>query len=99
MREDGRGVASDAIRTGIGWPAPARLRLPRREVGDCIQYPRFGAILERIGGGTMIVHKFWKATRRNGQYGPVTDRWLREGWFLFGFIPLYIRDRENREKL
>ena len=47
----------------------------------------------------MIVHKFWKATRRIGKFGVVTDQWLREGWFLFGVIPLYIRDRENREKL
>jgi hypothetical protein len=45
----------------------------------------------------MIIHKFWKARRK--QYGTVRDTWLREGWFLFGFIPLYIRDRENREKL
>jgi hypothetical protein len=45
----------------------------------------------------VIVHKFWKARRMNGPH--VKDQWLREGWFLFGFIPLYIRDRENREKL
>lgn len=45
----------------------------------------------------MIVHKFWKAKRKIGTY--VSDTWLREGWFLFGFIPLYIRDRENRERL
>jgi TRAP-type mannitol/chloroaromatic compound transport system permease small subunit len=42
----------------------------------------------------MIVHKFWRATRKIGNY--TADAWLREGWFLFGFIPLYIRDRENR---
>ena len=46
----------------------------------------------------MIVHKFWKATRK-WPSGQVRDQWLREGWFLFGFIPLYIRDRQNREKL
>lgn len=45
----------------------------------------------------MIVHKFWKAKRK--RYGHVIDSWLREGWFLFGVIPLYIRDRENREQL
>jgi hypothetical protein len=45
----------------------------------------------------MIVHKFWKARRK--QPYRQDDVWLREGWFLFGFIPLYIRDRENREKL
>lgn len=37
----------------------------------------------------MIVHKFWKAKRKIGSYA--TDVWLREGWFLFGLIPLYIR--------
>lgn len=46
----------------------------------------------------MLVYKFWKATRWH-PWGSVKDRWMREGWFLFGFIPLYIRDRENREKL
>jgi hypothetical protein len=46
----------------------------------------------------MIVHKFWKARRNRGAFTP-DDIWLREGWFLFGFIPLYIRDRQNREKL
>ena len=44
----------------------------------------------------MIVHKFWKASRGSGY---LRDQWLREGWFLFGFIPLYIRDRQNRERL
>lgn len=46
----------------------------------------------------MIVHKFWKAKRKTS-WGTTSDTWLREGWFLFGLIPLYIRDRENREKL
>lgn len=44
----------------------------------------------------MIVHKFWIAKRMKGY--ATTDKWLREGWFLFGFIPLYVRDRENRAK-
>lgn len=45
----------------------------------------------------MIVRKMWKATRKTS-YGHTTDTWLREGWFLFGFIPLYVRDLQNREK-
>jgi hypothetical protein len=39
----------------------------------------------------MIIHKLWKAKRGY-------DTWLREGWFLFGLIPLYVRDVQNREK-
>jgi len=47
----------------------------------------------------MIVYKMWKERR----FSPInkylaTDTWLREGWFLFGFIPLYVRDVQNREK-
>lgn len=45
----------------------------------------------------MIVHRFWKARRKNS-FGTVTDTWAREGWFLFNIIPLYVRDRENRER-
>ena len=44
----------------------------------------------------MLVHKLWKARRKNGYH--IEDEWIREGWFLFGLIPLYIRDRQNREK-
>lgn len=44
----------------------------------------------------MIVHKMWKARRKMGRYR-ADDIWLREGWFLFGFIPLYIRDCQERE--
>lgn len=44
----------------------------------------------------MIVHKLWKARRKLGAWKN-DDIWLREGWFLFGFIPLYIRDRQERE--
>lgn len=44
----------------------------------------------------MIVHKCWKAHRRTGNF--ITDTWVREGWFLFGFIPIFIRDMQNREK-
>lgn len=46
----------------------------------------------------MIVHKFWRATRK-WKDGCVKDTWLREGWFLFGIIPIYIRDRQNRDQL
>jgi len=44
----------------------------------------------------VIIHKFWFGFRKDGY--EVKDKWLREGWFLLGFIPLYIRDRENRAK-
>ncbi len=47
----------------------------------------------------MLVHKFWKEKRSWSAKGPGPDEWLREGWFLFGFIPLYIRDRQNRDSL
>lgn len=46
----------------------------------------------------MLVHKLWISTRK-WPHGSVKDKWLREGWFLFGFIPLYIRDRQNRKQL
>jgi hypothetical protein len=49
------------------------------------------------GGIEMIVFKLWKATRRTKAYKP-DDVWLRKGWFLFGIIPLYVADIENREK-
>ena len=45
----------------------------------------------------MIVHKFWKS-KRKWPGGGLRDEWLREGWFLLGFIPLYVRDRTNREE-
>lgn len=39
----------------------------------------------------MIVKKKWLQTR------PFTSpEWEREGWFLFGLIPLYIRDVTSR---
>jgi hypothetical protein len=43
----------------------------------------------------MIVYKCWYEVRNDYHH---YDKWLREGWFLFGFIPLYIRDRQNRER-
>jgi hypothetical protein len=39
----------------------------------------------------MIVKKIW-TTREDGG----SAKWQREGWFLFGFIPLYVRDLTNR---
>jgi hypothetical protein len=36
---------------------------------------------------------------RNGDGTPVSElvgRWKQEGWYLFGLIPLYIRDFEPR---
>lgn len=43
----------------------------------------------------MIARKIWWTKRRtgSGENGFETKvSWLREGWFLFGFIPLYVRD-------
>jgi hypothetical protein len=45
----------------------------------------------------MIIHKLWQHTTHYRVTRNVKDSWLREGWFLFGFIPLYIRDRTNRD--
>ena len=37
----------------------------------------------------MIIHKKWM-----GKWHGILRvyEWPREGWFLFGFIPLYVRD-------
>jgi hypothetical protein len=47
----------------------------------------------------MLVYKKWlarrKRTKRNSNIIQ-TAEWRREGWFLFGFIPLYIRDIGQR---
>lgn len=37
----------------------------------------------------MIVHKMWTATK--GEW-PAQKSWRREGWFLFGALPLFVRD-------
>jgi len=34
----------------------------------------------------MIVHKMW--TAGTGHY----TTWRREGWYLFGIVPLFVRD-------
>jgi hypothetical protein len=36
----------------------------------------------------MIVYKRWQKRLKGGS---IVEQW--EGWFLFGFIPLYIRQR------
>lgn len=41
----------------------------------------------------MIVKKKWLQVRYGGSL-----EWPREGWYLFGFIPLYIRDLGPRER-
>lgn len=44
-------------------------------------------------GYIMIVKKIWTAHTHGG-----THEWYREGFYLFGFIPLYIRDLTTRER-
>lgn len=41
----------------------------------------------------MIIKKRWLQTSRFG-----TVEWEREGWYLFGLIPLYIRDLRPRSR-
>jgi hypothetical protein len=38
----------------------------------------------------MISHRTWPVIRSDG-LGGLYRKW-REGWYLFGLIPLYIRD-------
>lgn len=40
----------------------------------------------------MIVKKIWMEVRGSG------PEWAREGWYLFGVIPLYIKDKSPRER-
>ncbi len=40
----------------------------------------------------MIIKKVWKQRSRGGLV-----EWYREGWYLFGIVPLYIRDLTDRE--
>lgn len=42
----------------------------------------------------MIVLKTWLQRRRVNGDGIV--EWARQGWYLFGFIPLFIRDCQPR---
>lgn len=41
----------------------------------------------------MLVKKVWLEVRKNGLV-----EWERQGWYLFGLIPLYIRDMGPRER-
>jgi hypothetical protein len=41
----------------------------------------------------MIVKKIWMQSRIRG------PEWMREGWYLCGFIPLYIRDVGPRRRV
>lgn len=42
----------------------------------------------------MIIKKVWLQTRFGG-----VGEWEREGWYLFGFLPLYIRDTGPRARI
>jgi hypothetical protein len=46
----------------------------------------------------MISKRVWviEKTRGGGAY-PKRMKLMREGWFLFGLIPLYVRDMNARE--
>lgn len=44
----------------------------------------------------MISYRRWKGKRKD-RWGSLKDAWLRDGWFLFGFIPLFVRDIDHRE--
>lgn len=41
----------------------------------------------------MIIKKKWIQVRKGGLV-----EWEREGWYLFGLIPLYIHDLNVRER-
>lgn len=41
----------------------------------------------------MIIHKMWRTKGRPGSHDVY---WDFEGWFLFGFIPLYVRTTHHR---
>ena len=42
----------------------------------------------------MLVKRIWLEREGKGMF---IREWHREGWYLFGFIPLYIRDLSVRE--
>ncbi len=42
----------------------------------------------------MIIKKVWLQVSTNNAW----REWKREGWYLFGVIPLYIRDVDERER-
>jgi hypothetical protein len=39
----------------------------------------------------MVIHKMWRVERKSKFNYRVEEYWDREGWFLFGFIPLYVK--------
>jgi hypothetical protein len=41
----------------------------------------------------MIVYKMWTAAKGEGM---LLRTWRREGWFLFGVVPLFTRDVTSR---
>ena len=43
----------------------------------------------------MIYKRIWRE-RRKVDGAALPFEWTIEGWYLFGFIPLYIRDKETR---
>ena len=45
----------------------------------------------------MIVKKVWVEQQKLGRYVELGNVFQREGWFLFGIIPLYIRDVTIRD--
>lgn len=47
----------------------------------------------------MIVHRLWFKTVRNtlGSRKPRVQVWEKEGWFLLGVLPVYLRDRSYKE--
>lgn len=45
----------------------------------------------------MIVKKRWIKTKYSSNSFVIRKKWAKEGWFLFGIIPLYIRDLTNRK--
>ncbi len=42
----------------------------------------------------MIIKKVWVQVRDGG----LPHEWYREGWYLFGFLPLYVRDMTGRDR-
>lgn len=39
----------------------------------------------------MVAYKTWV---KYGRDGWVAKRWRCEGWYLFGFLPIYVKKRE-----
>ena len=43
----------------------------------------------------MITYRCWHKRRPARFFGDTYDH-IRDGWFLFGILPLYVRDRTER---